>query len=55
MKELNMFLEFAREAMEDGDSNAAVLFDSASLDRAECCCRFQVILEQMDLDRVVGM
>ena len=49
MKELNMFLEFARDAMEDGDSNAAALFDGASLDKAESCHRFQAILEQMDL------
>jgi hypothetical protein len=35
--------------MEDGDSNAAALFDGASLDKAESCHRFQAILEQMDL------
>jgi rubrerythrin len=44
MKEMNMFVEFAREAMEDGDCNAAALFDRARRDKAESCRRFQMVL-----------
>ena len=47
MKEVNMFAEFAREAREDVDSNAAALFDRVSRDKAESCRRLQVMLENL--------
>ena len=49
VKEMNMFAQFAREAMEDGDSNAAALFDRVSCDKAESCRRFEAILGNMGL------
>jgi rubrerythrin len=35
MKEMNVFATFACEAMEDGDLNAAALFDRISRDKAQ--------------------
>jgi rubrerythrin len=48
-KEAHMFAEFAREAMEDGDLNAAALFNRISRDKTESCSRFQAILAEMGL------
>jgi rubrerythrin len=46
-KEMKLFAEFAREAIEDGDANVAALFNRISLDKAESCSRFQTILANM--------
>ena len=43
-KEAHMFAEFAREAMEDRDLNAAALFNRISRYKRESCSRFQAIL-----------
>lgn len=47
--EMAMFAEFAREAMEDGDLNAAALFDRINRDKAEACSKFEGILAKMGL------
>jgi rubrerythrin len=46
-KEVDMFVQFAQEAIEDGDSNAAALFNRVSRDKTESCRRFQGMLEKM--------
>jgi rubrerythrin len=48
-KQMNMFAQFAREAIEDGDRNAAALFDRVSGDKAQSRRRFEAILQKMGL------
>jgi hypothetical protein len=42
-----MFAQFAREATEDGDVNAAALFNRISRDKGKSCSRLKNMLAKM--------
>ena len=46
-KAMNMFAQFENEAIEDGDANAAALFNRISRDKAESYNRLQAILASL--------
>ena len=46
-REMNMFAQFAREAIQDGDVNAAALFNRISRDKGESCSRLKNMLAKM--------
>jgi tetratricopeptide (TPR) repeat protein len=47
-REMNTFAQFAREAIEDGDVNAAAFFNRISRDKAESCSRLKNMVAKMD-------
>jgi rubrerythrin len=49
-KRMNMLAQFEHEAIEDGDLNAAALFNRVCRDKAESCGRFQVMLAHMSVE-----
>jgi rubrerythrin len=48
-KEVSRFVQFAREAKEDGDLEAAALFEKISSDKAEQLTRLEAALEEMGI------
>jgi rubrerythrin len=46
-REMHMFAQFAREAIEDGDVNAAALFNRISRDKGESCSRLKNMLAKI--------
>jgi rubrerythrin len=48
-KEIEMFAQFAREAAEDTDHQAAATFEGIRRDKIARCAKFEAILEKMGI------